>query len=136
MAEDCDIWRKKDFSSRRVVHAWADGVHFNPRFVGDRQCKPVLIGADEYGEKDVLAVMDGFRGNSDSWRDLFAGLKARGVAPPELAVGDGAVGFRAALRDVQPETGEQRCRVHKAANVTGAMPKSLHDSARSDLHDI
>ena len=80
--------------------------------------------------------MDGFRENAESWRDLLAGLKSRGLAPPELAIGDGALGFCAALRDVCPDTREQRCRVHKAANVTGAMPKSLHDRARSDLQDI
>ena len=85
----------------------------------------VIIGADEYGEKDILTIMDGFRENAESWRDLLNGLKARGLAPPELAVGNGSLGFRAALQDVHPDTKEQRCRFHKAANVTGAMPKSL-----------
>ena len=84
----------------------------------------------------MLAIMDGFRENAESWRDLLNGLKARGLAPPELAIGDGALGFWAALRDIWPKTREQRCWVHKAANVTGAMPKSLNDRARSDLQDI
>ena len=97
----------------------------------------VIIGADEYGEKDVLAIMDGFRENADSWRDLLKGLKKRGLTvPPELATGDGALGFWAALRDVFPETREQRCWVHKTANVLGALPKSLHEKAKSDLQDI
>jgi len=97
----------------------------------------VIIGADEYGEKDVLAVMDGFRENADSWRDLLKGLKKRGLTvPPELATGDGALGFWTALRDVFPTTREQRCWVHKTANVLGAMPKSLHEKAKSDLQDI
>jgi putative transposase len=97
----------------------------------------VIIGADEYGEKDVLAIMDGFRENADSWRDLLNGLKKRGLAvPPELAIGDGALGFWTALRDAFPTTREQRCWVHKTANVTGAMPKALHEKAKSDLQDI
>jgi putative transposase len=97
----------------------------------------VIIGADEYGEKDVLAIMDGFRENADSWRDLLNGLKKRGLAvPPELAIGDGAIGFWTALRDAFPTTREQRCWVHKTANVTGAMPKVLHEEAKSDLQDI
>jgi len=97
----------------------------------------VIIGADGYGQKDVLAIMDGFRENSDSWRDLLKGLRKRGLeVPPELAVGDGALGFWAALRDVFPQIREQRCWVHKTANVLGAMPKSLHEKAKSDLQDI
>ncbi len=101
----------------------------------------VIIGADAYGEKDVPAIMDGFRENADSWRDLLKGLKKRGLTvPPELVVGDGALGFRTALQDVFPETREetreQRCRVHKAANVTGAMPKSLREKAKSGPRDI
>ena len=135
-AQDFDAWCKRDLSSRRHVYLWADGVYFKPRLDGDRQCMLVIIGADEYGGKDILAIMDGFRENAESWRDLLNGLKARGLAPPELAIGDGALGFWAALRDVWPKTREQRCWVHKAANVTGAMPKSLNDRARSDLQDI
>ncbi len=98
---------------------------------------PVVIGADEYGEKDVPAVMDGFRENADSWRDPLRDLRERGLEePPELAVGDGALGFRAALRHVYPKTREQRCRVHRTANITGALPKSLRERAKSDLHEI
>ena len=97
----------------------------------------VVIGADEYGEKNVLAVTDGFRENADSWSDLLKGLKKRGLTvPPELATGDGALGFWAALRDVYPETRKQRCWVHKTPNVMGAKPKSLHEKAKSNLQDI
>jgi len=97
----------------------------------------VITGADEYGEKDVLGITDGFRDNADSWRDLLNELKKRGLtAPPELAIGDGAIGFWTALREVFPDTREQRCWVHKTANVLGAMPKSLHDKAKADLQDI
>ena len=127
----------RDLSARRFVYLWADGVYFTPRLDGDRQCMLVIIGADKYGEKeDILAIMDGFRENAESWRDLLLSLKARGLALPELAIGDGAFGFWAALRDVYPNTREQRCWVHKTANVIGAMPKSPHDRAKSDLHDI
>ncbi len=139
--EEYKTWRKRDIKNKRYVYIWADGVYFTPRLDDDRQCMLVIIGADAYGEKDVLAIMDGFRENADSWRDLLKGLKKRGLTvPPELAVGDGALGFWTALRDVFPETREetreQRCRVHKAANVTGAMPKSLREKAKSGLQDI
>ena len=110
---------------------------FPQRPDGDRQCMLVIIGADEYDEKDVFAIMDGFRENADSWRDLLKGLKKRGLTvPPELATDDGALGFRTALRDVFPDTREQRCWVHKTSNVQGAMPKSLHEKAKADLQDI
>ena len=92
---------------------------FKPRLDEDWQCMLVIIGTDEYGEKDILAIMDGFRENAESWRDLQAGPNARGLAQPELAIGDGAPGFWTALRDVYPGAREQRCWVHKAANVTG-----------------
>jgi transposase-like protein len=135
--EEYEAWRKRDLKGKRYVYIWADGVYFTPRLDGDRQCMLVIIGADEYGEKDVLAIMDGFRENAESWRDLLKGLKRRGlIVPPELAIGDGALGFWTALRDVFPTTREQRCWVHKTANVTGAMPKSLRDKAKSDLQDI
>ena len=97
----------------------------------------VIIGADEYGDKDVLAIADGFRENADRWRDLLGGLKKRGLTvPPKLAIGDGALGFWTALRDVFPETREQRCWMHKMQNVTGALPKSMREKAKSDLQDI
>jgi transposase-like protein len=135
--DEYEVWRKRDLKSRRYVYIWADGVYFTPRLDGDRQCMLVIIGADEYGEKDVLAIMDGFRENADSWRDLLKGLKARGMTvPPELAIGDGALGFWTALREVFPSTREQRCWVHKTANVLGAMPKSIHEKAKADLQDI
>ena len=135
--EEYETWRKRDLKDKRYVYIWADGVYFAPRLDGDRQCMLVIIGADEYGEKDVLAIADGFRENADSWRDLLKGLKKRGLTvPPELATGDGALGFWTALRDVYPDTREQRCWVHKTQNVTGALPKSMREKAKSDLQDI
>jgi transposase-like protein len=135
--EEYETWRKRDLSGKRYVYIWADGVYFTPRLDGGRQCMLVIIGADAYGEKDVLAIMDGFRENADSWRDLLRSLRKRGLTQaPELAIGDGALGFLTALRDVYPTTREQRCWVHKTANVTGAMPKSLREKAKADLQDI
>ena len=135
--DEYENWRKRDLTGKRYVYIWADGVYFTPRLDGDRQCMLVIIGADEYGEKDVLGIMDGFRENADSWRDLLRSLEKRGLSGvPELATGDGALGFWTALRDVYPTTREQRCWVHKTANITGAMPKSLREKAKADLQDI
>ena len=115
----------------------ADGVYFTPRLDGDPQRILVIVDADEYGKKDVLAISDGFRANADSWRELLRGLKKRGItATPRVVTGDGALGFWTALRDVYPVTREQRCWVHKTSNVLGAMPKSRHDKAKTDLRDI
>jgi len=135
--EEYQIWRKRDLTGKRYVYIWADGVYFNPRLDDDRQCLLVIIGADEYGDKHVLGIMDGFRENADSWRDLLCGLKKRGLSiAPDLAIGDGALGFWTALRDVFPTTREQRCWVHKMANVLGAMPKPLQEKAKAGLQDI
>ncbi len=117
-AQEFDAWRKRDLPSRRFVYLWADGVYFTPLLDGDRQCTLVIIGADEYGEKDILAIMDGFRKNAGSWRVLLLSLNARGLAPPELAIGDGALGFWAALRDVFPDTREKA--------LLGAQERQCH----------
>lgn len=135
--EEYETWRKRDLTGKRYVYIWADGVYFNPRLDDDRQCMLVIIGADEYGDKEVLGIMDGFRENADSWKELLRSLKKRGLTTaPDLAIGDGAMGFWTALRDVYPTTREQRCWVHKMANVTGAMPKPLHERAKAGLQDI
>ena len=135
--EEYRSWRRRDLSGRRFVYLWADGVYFRPRLDSDRQCMLVVIGADEQGRKDILAVEDGFRENAGSWLDLLRDLKERGLREdPKLATGDGALGFWAALREVFPGTREQRCWVHKTANITGALPRSLQERAKSDLHEI
>ena len=116
--DEFQTWSKRDLSGKPYVYIWADGVCFTPRLDGDRQCPLVIIGTDEYGEKDVPGIMDGFRENADSWRDLLRSLKKRGLTQdPELAIGDGAIGFWTALRDVFPTTREQRCWVHKTARA-------------------
>jgi transposase-like protein len=131
-------WRKRDLSARRYVYLWADGVHFTPRLDHERQCLLVLIGADASGRKELLAVEDGFRESAQSWRELLLRLRdENGLAlGPELATGDGALGFWQALHEVWPETRQQRCWVHKAANVLNALPKSVHGKAKQDLHAI
>ncbi len=130
-------WQKRDLSAKRCVYFWADGVYFSPRMEHDKQCVLVIIGADEWGHKDIIGIVDGYRESAESWKELLLDLKRRGLeAGPELAVGDGALGFWKALRDVYGETREQRCWVHKTANVLNQMPKSLQAKAKGHLQDI
>jgi putative transposase len=131
-------WQRRDLSARRYVYIWADGVYFTPRLEHERQCLLVLIGADASGRKELLAVEDGFRESTQSWRELLLRLRdENGLAlDPELATGDGALGFWQALHEVWPKTKQQRCWVHKTANVLNALPKSLHGKAKQDLHAI
>ena len=135
--EDYESWSKRDLSARRYVYFWADGVYFTPRMDEDRQCMLVIIGADEWGNKDVLGLVDGFRESTQSWRELLVDMKHRGLeVAPKLAVGDGAMGFWAALHEVYGKTCVQRCWVHKTANVLNAMPKSIQPKAKAHLKDI
>ena len=135
--DDYERWSKCDLSARRYVYFWADGVYFTPRMDEDRQCTLVIIGADEWGNKDVQGLIDGFRESTQSWRELLLDMKRRGLeAAPKLAVGDGAMGFWAALQEVYGKTRVQRCWVHKTANVLNAMPKSVQPKAKAHLKDI
>lgn len=130
-------WRKRDFSKERFVYVWADGIYCNVRLDDERQCFLVVIGATEDGRKQLLAVEDGFRESELSWKTLLEDLKRRGLEKtPKLAVGDGGLGFWAALRKVYPGTKEQRCWVHKTANVLDKLPKSAQSKAKTMLHDI
>lgn len=134
---DYEAWQKRDLSHRRFLYIWADGVYFKPRMAEERQCVLVIVGADEYGHKELLAMIDGFRESAESWRELLLDLRRRGLKQdPKLAIGDGALGFWTALREVFATTREQRCWVHKTMNVLNALPKSLQDKAKSHLHDI
>ena len=110
-------WRTRDFKRQRYVYVWVDGIYFNVRGEEARQCLLVMIGVDEWGRKALLAVEDGYRESAQSWREVLVDVKARGFTPPALAVGDGALGFWAALREVYPTTRTQRCWVHKMANI-------------------
>ena len=130
-------WEKRDLSARRFLYIWADGVYFKPRMSEEKQCVLVIVGADEYGRKELLAMTDGFRESTESWREVLLDLKRRGLKQdPKLAIGDGALGFWTALREVFATTREQRCWVHKTMNVLNAMPKSLQSKAKAHLHDI
>ena len=134
---DYEAWQKRDLSHRRFLYIWADGVYFKPRMAEERQCVLVIVGADEYGRKELLAMIDGFRESAENWRELLLDLRRRGLKQdPKLAIGDGALGFWTALREVFATTREQRCWVHKTMNVLNALPKSLQDKAKSHLHDI
>ncbi len=130
-------WQKRDLSAKRYVYFWADGVYFSPRMEHDKQCVLVIIGADEWGHKDIIGIVDGYRESAQSWKELLLDLKRRGLqSGPELAVGDGALGFWKALREVYGACREQRCWVHKTANVLNQLPKSLQAKAKGHLHDI
>jgi putative transposase len=134
---DYEAWQKRDLSHRRFLYIWADGVYFKPRMAEEKQCVLVIVGADEYGRKELLAMIDGFRESAESWRELLLDLRRRGLKQdPKLAIGDGALGFWTALREVFATTREQRCWVHKTMNVLNALPKSLQDKAKNHLHDI
>ncbi|MDR5892333.1 IS256 family transposase [Halomonas mongoliensis] len=129
-------WRKRGLADRRYVYWWADGIYSNVR-LDDRLCLLVIIGVTEHGRKELVAVEDGFRESAASWETLLTGLRERGLTTaPKLAVGDGAMGFWAALSKIYPETDHQRCWVHKAANVLNKLPKSVQPKVKADLHDI
>jgi transposase-like protein len=134
-------WSKRSLADKQYVYFWVDGVYFNVRLGEDesqkRQCILVIVGATPEGEKELVAIQDGFRESEQSWRELLLDLKARGlVEAPKLAVGDGALGFWAALRKVFGQTREQRCWVHKTANVLDCLPTSKQAKAKQGLHDI
>ena len=138
--QEYEEWSRRDLSGEEYVYVWADGIHVNVRLEDEgnqKQCLLVLMGATADGRKELIAVIDGVRESKQSWQELLLDLKQRGLTkPPKLAVGDGALGFWAALREVYPTTKEQRCWVHKTANVLNKMPKALQAKAKSDLHQI
>jgi len=130
-------WSKRSLKDKQYVYVWADGVHFNIRLEEDRQCILVLMGATADGKKELIAIADGYRESAQSWKELLLDVKARGLrVEPKLATGDGALGFWKALREVWPATREQRCCVHKTANVLDKLPKRLQPTAKEKLHNI
>ena len=130
-------WQRRDLSARRYVYVWADGVYLQARMEPQAECMLVLIGATPEGKKELLGFQVGMRESAQSWRELLVDLKARGlVIAPELATGDGALGFWKALEEVSPTTRHQRCTVHKTANVLDKLPKSVQPAAKSDLREI
>lgn len=134
--QDLKDWQKRDLSSKHYVYFWVDGIHCNVR-MDDKQCLLVIIGATEDGKKELVAIDGGFRESDLSWTQLLTDLKSRGLAKgPELAIGDGALGFWKAIAKAYPGCRWQRCWVHKAANVLNKLPKSLQAAAKSKLHEI
>ena len=139
-SQEYDAWCQTDLSQKQYVYVWADGIYANIRLedeANSKQCLLVLMGATAEGQKELIAVMDGFRESKQSWLELLLSLKQRGLTiPPKVAVGDGALGFWAALRETFPTSREQRCWVHKTANVLNNLPKSVQPKAKADLHEI
>jgi transposase-like protein len=134
--QDLKEWQKRDLSNKHYVYFWVDGIHCNVR-MDDKQCLLVIIGATEDGKKELVAIDGGFRESDLSWTQLLTDLKSRGLAKgPELAIGDGALGFWKAIAKAYPRCRWQRCWVHKTANVMNKLPKSLQSAAKSKLHDI
>ena len=129
-------WRKRSLQGKDYVYLWADGVYFNVRLEEDRLACLVLIGVLTDGTKEVIAIEDGYRESKESWASLLRDVKRRGMPAPMLAVGDGALGFWGALQEVYPETRDQRCWVHKIANVLDKLPKRLQPRAKMMLHEI
>lgn len=139
-SQEYDTWSRRDLAGKHYVYLWADGIYANVRLedeANSRQCLLVLMGATAEGVKELIAVIDGYRESKQSWMELLLDLKHRGLSiEPKLAVGDGALGFWAAIREVYPTTRTQRCWVHKTANVLNKMPKSVQPKAKADIHEI
>ena len=135
--EEYKEWSKRDLSEKRYVYFWVDGVYFNVRLDDDRVCVLVIMAADEQGKKELVAVSDGYRESKLSWKELLLSLKRRGLKQgPKLSIGDGNLGFWAAVREVFPTSKEQRCWVHKTANILDKLPKSMQSKAKSHIHDM
>lgn len=129
-------FRQRNLRDRDYVYIWVDGIHVNIRLEEDRLCLLVVIGVRPDGTKELIAVEDGYRESTESWLSALRDLKRRGMKAPVVAVGDGALGFWAAVRQVWPETREQRCWVHRLANVLDKLPKRLQAKAKEALHEI
>ena len=134
--KDLDKFQKRDLSNKRYIYFWADGVYLEAR-LEEKQCMLVIMGCDETGKKELVALSAGFRESELSWREVLLDLKQRGLHfDPELCIGDGALGFWAAVNKIYPKARHQRCWQHKANNVIDKMPERLKKKARQQLHDI
>lgn len=134
--EEYQAFRKRDLSVCDYVYVWVDGIHFNIRLEDDRLCTLVMIGVRADGTKELVALDDGYRESTESWSSVLRDLRGRGMQAPAVAVGDGALGFWAAVRDVWPETAPQRDWCHKLANVLDKLPRRLRPRAKRALHDV
>ena len=135
--KDFEAWERRDLSAKRYVYWWADAIYFNVRLSEERPCILVIMGSLADGTKELVAVVDGQRESKLSWAALLSDLKRRGLQEaPKLAVGDGALGFWGALEEAFPQTREQRCWVHKTANLLDKLPKSLQPQAKAHIHEM
>jgi transposase-like protein len=134
--EERERFANRSLAEVDFVYCWADGIHFNVRLEEERLCCLVVVGVRADGTKQLVAIADGYRESTGSWEDLLRDCQRRGMRAPVVMVGDGALGMWAALRDVFPDTREQRCWVHAGANVLSALPKSVHPAARRALAEI
>ncbi len=138
--EEYKQWSRRDLSDKRYIYFWADGIYFNVRLEdpeNNKQCFLIIIGVQEDGTKELVAVLDGYRESKLSWMELLTDLQQRGLSEgPLLAIGDGGLGFWAAIKEVYPHTKHQRCWVHKTANILDKMPKSIQPKAKDKIHDI
>jgi putative transposase len=135
--KEYDSWQSRSLSGIHYVYIWADGIYFNIRLDEDRPCMLVLIGVTEEGRKELVGIHDGSRESKQSWKDFLQNLRARGMTQsPSLAIGDGALGFWAALEEEFPQCRQQRCWVHKTANILDKMPKSVQPNAKRMIHEM
>ncbi|MFB9785562.1 IS256 family transposase, partial [Rhodococcus baikonurensis] len=134
--DEAKTFQDRDLSGTDFVYLWVDGIHLKVRLEQEKLCLLVMIGVRADGRKELVALTDGYRESAESWADLLRSCRRRGMAAPVLAVGDGALGFWKALREVFPETREQRCWFHKQSNVLAALPKSAHPGALSAMKEI
>ena len=137
LSANTDAWQKRDLSARRYVYVWADGVYLQARMEDNAECMLVLIGATPEGKKELVGFQTGVRESAQSWRELLIDIKQRGLEiAPDLAVGDGALGFWKAIEEVFPSTRHQRCWVHKTANVLNKVALSVQLNMKADLREI
>lgn len=130
-------WKSRDLSHKSYAYFWVDGIYFNVRLDDSKSCILIIIGADKHGNKELVAVSDGYRESKISWKEILLDLKRRGLEiDPSLAIGDGSLGFWAAMAEVYPKTRRQRCWVHKTANILDKMPKSIQSKAKSMIHEM
>ncbi len=129
-------WNRRDLSREQYVYIWVDGIHFKVRTGENKLCTLVVMGAAKDGRKQLIGVEGGYRESRESWTCLLRDLRSRGLPPPKLFIGDGALGFWAAAADVFPESRNQRCWVHKTANILDKLPKNLQPKAKTMIHQM
>jgi len=135
--DEYQSWTKRNLSDKHYVYLWVDGIYFQVRLDEERSCILIIMGADAQGNKELIAISDGYRESKIAWREILLDLKARGLQKmPKLATGDGALGFWAALAEVFPQTRRQRCWVHKTANILDKLPKAIQSRAKSLIHEM